>query len=117
MINDSCSFRTNLISFRTFRCPLFPGPVFWLGLFFAVSLQQTGSSCSAVIRYDVFLVLRLLLHFVAFFHVASLFSIRVDNENALEVDNRIFFSHFSLISKLKYHPKMQQNILLQNILA
>ena len=63
-----------------------------------------------------------LLHFVAFFHVASLFStgldnekvgldnekaleltnalfsIEVDNEKALELDNRIFFSYFSLIS-------------------
>ena len=39
-----------------------------------------------------------LLHFVAFFHVASLFSTGVDNEKALEVDNRIIFSHFSLIS-------------------
>ena len=62
-----------------------------------------------------------LLHFVAFFHVASLLStgidnekvgvdnekalelktalffIRVDNEKALELDNGIFFSYFSLI--------------------
>jgi hypothetical protein len=61
------------------------------------------------------------LHFVAFFHVASLFSTgvdnkkvgvdnekaleltnstvfhRVDNEKALELDNRIIFSYFSLI--------------------
>ena len=47
----------------------------------------------------------ILLHFVAFFHVASLFSTGVDNEKvgvdkekALELDNRIIFSHFSLIS-------------------
>ena len=47
----------------------------------------------------------LLLHFVAFFHVASLFStgvdnkkVGVDNEKALELDNRIVFSYFSLIS-------------------
>ena len=46
-----------------------------------------------------------LLHFVAFFHVASLFSagvdnekVGVDNEKALELENRIFFSYFSLIS-------------------
>ena len=39
----------------------------------------------------------ILLHFVAFFHVASLFFIGVDNEKALELDNRIFFSKFSLI--------------------
>jgi hypothetical protein len=39
-----------------------------------------------------------LLHFVAFFHVASLFStgvdnekVEVDNEKALELDNRFFF--------------------------
>ena len=32
-----------------------------------------------------------LLHFVAFFHVASLLSTGVDNEKALELDNRIFF--------------------------
>ena len=55
-----------------------------------------------------------LLHFVGFFHVASLFSIRVDNEKALEMDNRIIFSYFSLISIYKYHPKMQQNILLHS---
>ena len=29
----SCSFRTNLVWFRTFRCPLFPKPVSWQGLF------------------------------------------------------------------------------------
>ena len=46
-----------------------------------------------------------LLHFVAFFHVASVLStevdnekVGVDNEKALELDNRIFFSYFSLIS-------------------
>jgi hypothetical protein len=63
-----------------------------------------------------------LLHFVAFFQVASLFStevdnekvvvdnekalemtnsiisIEVDNEKALELDNRMIFSFFSLIS-------------------
>ena len=64
-----------------------------------------------------------LLHFAAFFHVASLLSKGVDNEKvgvdnekaieltnstvfhrgidnekALELDNRIFFSYFSLIS-------------------
>jgi hypothetical protein len=46
-----------------------------------------------------------LLHFVAFFHVASLLStgvhnekVGVDNEKALELDNSIFFSYFSLIS-------------------
>ena len=77
-----------------------------------------------------------LLHFVAFFHVASLFStevdnkkgevdnekaleltnsttfIGVDNEKALELGNKIFFSYFSLISIKKYHQKMQHNILL-----
>ena len=57
------------------------------------------------------------MHFVAFFHVASLLSTGVDNEKvgvdnekaleltnstvfhekALELDNRIFFSYFSLI--------------------
>ena len=46
-----------------------------------------------------------MLHFVAFFHVASLFSTGVDNEKvgadneeAIELDIRIFFSYFSLIS-------------------
>ena len=63
-----------------------------------------------------------MLHFVAFLHVASLFSTGVDNEKvgvdnekaleltnstvfhrvdngkALELDNRIIFSYFSLIS-------------------
>ena len=29
----SCSFRTNLVSFKTFRCPLFPKTVSWFGLF------------------------------------------------------------------------------------
>ena len=44
------------------------------------------------------LIIFYLLHFVAIFHVASLFSTGVDNEKALELDNRIFFSYFSLIS-------------------
>ena len=38
----------------------------------------------------------------------------VDNEKALELDNNIIFSYFSLISMQKYHPKMQQNILLHS---
>ena len=45
------------------------------------------------------------LQFAAFFHVASLFStgvdnekVGVDNEKALELDKRIVFSYFSLIS-------------------
>ena len=47
-----------------------------------------------------------LLHFVAFFYVASQFSTGVDNEKVgVELDNRIFFSYFSLISIQKYHPK------------
>ena len=36
----------------------------------------------------------------------------VDNEKVIELDIRIFFSNFSLISIKKYHPKMEQNILL-----
>ena len=46
-----------------------------------------------------------LLHFVAFFHVVSQLYIGiddkilgVDNEKALELDNRTFFSYFSVIS-------------------
>ena len=39
----SYSFRTNLVSFRTFRYPLFPKTVSWLGLF-CCFLQQDGSS-------------------------------------------------------------------------
>ena len=61
-----------------------------------------------------------LLHFVAFFNVASLSPTGVDNEKvgvnnvkALELDNRIyFFSYFSLISIQKYHPKMQKKTVL-----
>ena len=37
---DSCSFWTNLVSFRTFRCPIFPKPVSWFGLFLAVSYSK-----------------------------------------------------------------------------
>ena len=43
-----------------------------------------------------------LLHFVAFFHVASLLStgvdnekVNADNEKTLELDKRIFFFHIS----------------------
>ena len=52
-----------------------------------------NSSAKEVIKSQVNL-----LHFVAFFHVASLFSIGVDNEKALELDIGIIFSNFSLIS-------------------
>ena len=63
-----------------------------------------------------------LLHFVAFFHVASLLSIGVDNEKvgvdsekALELDNRIhIFLIFQPDLNIENHPKMQQNILLHN---
>ena len=41
---DSCSFRTNLVSFRTFRRLLFPKPISWQGLF-CHFLQQSGSRC------------------------------------------------------------------------
>ena len=40
---NSCSFRTNLVSFRTFRRHLFPKPISWLGLF-CHFLQQDSSS-------------------------------------------------------------------------
>ena len=39
--------------------------------------------------------------------------VRVDNEKALELDNRIFF-HILAWFNIEYHPKMQQNILLHN---
>ena len=65
-----------------------------------------------------------MLHFVAFFWVASLLSIEVnnrkvgadnrkvgvDNKTALELDNRIICANFSI----KNHPKVQQNILLHS---
>ena len=54
---------------------------------------------------DSWLQWKNLVHFVAFFHVASLFytgvdneKVGVDNEKALEPDNRIFFPYLSLIS-------------------
>ena len=53
-----------------------------------------------------------LLHFVAFFHVASLLStgvdnekVRVNNEKALELDNRIFFFIFLPDFNEKISPK------------
>ena len=53
-----------------------------------------------------------LLHFVAFFHVASLFStgvdnqkVGVDNEKALELDNRIFFFVFQPDFNIEILPK------------
>ena len=55
-----------------------------------------------------------LLRFVVLFWVTSLFSIRIDNEKALELDNRIISSYFSLISIWKYCSKMQQNVLLHS---
>ena len=63
--------------------------------------HSLGNQISWVLCQVVKLTARLtmyLLHFVAFFHVASLFSTGVDNEKALELDNRTFFSYFSLIS-------------------
>ena len=53
----------------------------------------------------------LLLHFVAFFHVASLLSTGVDNEKALELDNRIFF-HISAWFNIEISPKNVKNIML-----
>ena len=53
-----------------------------------------------------------LLHFVVFFHVASLFStgvdnekVGVDNEKALELDNRIFFFIFQPDFNVEISPK------------
>jgi hypothetical protein len=48
--------------------------------------------------YDMIAKYNSLLHFVAFFQVASLFSTGVDNEKSIELDNRITFSYFSLNS-------------------
>ena len=45
----SCSFRTNFVSFRTFRHPRFPKPVSWLGLF--CRLLQLDGSTSFIKRY------------------------------------------------------------------
>merc|ERR1711935_853727 len=79
--------------------------------------------------------IRILLHFVAFFHVASLFStgvdnkkVGVDNEKALELTNSTVFHRgrqlkssragkqniFFIFQHTKIHPKMQQNILLHS---
>ena len=55
----SFSFRTNLVSFRIFRRPLFSTPVSWLGLFCRF-LQQEGSSFLAKNQYSK----RKLLYFV-----------------------------------------------------
>ena len=41
MIKEGHSFRTNLVSFKTFRRPLFPKPVSCPGLFFAFSYSKT----------------------------------------------------------------------------
>ena len=43
---SSDSFRISLVLFRTFRGPLFSEPITGQELFFAVSLQQTGSNFS-----------------------------------------------------------------------
>ena len=63
----------------------------------------------------------ILLHFVAFFNVTSLFStgvdnekVGVDNEKALELDSRTFFRIFQPDFNIENRPKMQQNILLHN---
>ena len=56
-------------------------------------------------RCKVKLVKFHLLHFVAFFHVASLFSTWVDNEKALELDNRIFFFIFQPDFNVEISPK------------
>ena len=54
----------------------------------------------------------ILLHFVAFFHVASLLStgidnekVEVDNEIALELDNRIFFHILAWFQHRNIIPK------------
>ena len=80
---------------------------------FRIQSWEITDNCVPSISY--------LLHFVAFLHVASLFStgvdnkkLGVDNEKALELDNRIIFSYLSLILMKKYHAKMQQNILLHS---
>ena len=41
----SCSIRINLVSFRTFRCHLFPKPVACFGFFYCL-LQQDSSNIS-----------------------------------------------------------------------
>ena len=53
-----------------------------------------------------------LLHFVAFFHVNSLLftgvdkaEVKVDNEKALELDNRFFFFIFQLDFNIELSPK------------
>ena len=41
--SHSCLFRTNWVSFRIFRRPLFPKPVSWLWLFFCRYIHQDSS--------------------------------------------------------------------------
>ena len=89
-------------------------------------------------KYNWILSIYSLLHFVAFFHVASLFSKGVDNkkdgvdnENALELTNSTVFHRgrqwkssragqqnnfftFQPDFNIENHPKMQQNILLHS---
>ena len=55
LVSYSCSFRTNLVSFRTFRLPLFPKPVSCLGLFFDASYNKRALVLCFCIRVAMFL--------------------------------------------------------------
>ena len=50
----SCSFRSNLLSFRIFRCPLFPKSVSWIGLFAVINQFKKQCSSSFWITFNVF---------------------------------------------------------------
>ena len=55
-LGHSCSLRTNLVSFRTFRCPLFPKPVSWLGLFLAVSYSKPALVVDSIEEWCIDLI-------------------------------------------------------------
>ena len=55
-MGSSCSFRNNLDSFRTFRRPLFPKPVFWLRLFLLLSRFFMFDSRSWMISHSILFI-------------------------------------------------------------
>ena len=52
-MGHSCTFRSNLVSFRTFRRPLFPKPVSCPGLFFTASYSKTALTWNSNGRFKI----------------------------------------------------------------
>ena len=84
-------YRINIFEIATCQNPFLDPFIYFIKRMIFFQNEKFSNKNDLVFRMKEIKKKTCLLHFAAFFRVASLFSMGVDNEKALELDNRIFF--------------------------